>query len=135
MASALLRSRATTAFMTFIMAFGLTLAVNAADNPDLSKFVPTKISVGIEGVYKNGFQTPVRLSFQPMKSEAASEIYRIELETRDTDGATFFCGQNLTKEDLGRGEIELSFVFPKSRGNLVARVKGIDGKTLWSKAI
>lgn len=135
MASALLRSRATTAFMTFIMAFGLTLAVNAADNPDLSKFVPTKISVGIEGVYKNGFQTPVRLSFQPMKSEAASEIYRIELETRDTDGATFFCGQNLTTEDLGRGEIELSFVFPKSRGNLVARVKGIDGKTLWSKAI
>ena len=135
MAPALLRSRATTAFMTLIMALGITLTVSAAENPYSSIFAPTKISVGIEGVYKNGFQTPVRLSFQPMHSEVADVTYRLELETRDTDGAAFFIGQTLTKEELRLGEIELSFVFPKSRGNLVARVKDSDGKTIWSKEL
>ncbi len=135
MAVAWLKSRAAMAFTTFVMAFLATLTANAADNPNLSKFVPIKLTVGIEGVYKNGFQTPVRLFFQPISSTAANETYRFELETRDTDGAAFLCGQTLTREEVERGEVELSFLFPKSRGTLVARIKNADNKALWSKEL
>lgn len=85
-----------------------------------------EVSVGIAGVYKNGFQTRVVVSFCPEETRKALSV---ELETRDSDGSPFVKRCRLTSEERKLGKMERVFVFPKATADLTVRVDG-DGDAL-----
>lgn len=89
--------------------------------PTMELDVDFDVRVGIAGVYKNGFQTPVVLSW---RSDAA-DFVRVELETIDSDGVPFMTARELDETERAAGRAETRFIFPKANAALTARL--IDG--------
>ena len=111
---ALILTRAETA----LSAFGAI----ESDASVLNEGATLSTSVGVSGVYKNGFQTKVEVKFSDQEAVTA-----IELETLDVDGAPFIARHELTEDDRRSGRCEFSFLFPKATGRLIVRKMSADG--------
>ena len=82
------------------------------------------VSVGIAGVYKNGFQTPVVLSWNP-----DSDVASVELETIDSDGTPFLTRRDVSENEKKDGRAESRFVFPKANAKLTVRLIDTQGNS------
>lgn len=94
-------------------------AKNAADG-SASSLEAVAVRVGINGVYKNGFQTPV-VAFWSGTAE------RVELETLDSDGTPFVVAKTPTAVENETGRAEFSVVLPKATASLTLRCVAKDG--------
>lgn len=81
------------------------------------------VNVGIDGVYKNGFQTRV-VAFWQGKAE------RVELETLDSDGTPFVVAKTPTVDENEAGRAEFSTVLPKANAALTLRCVDANGATV-----
>ncbi len=100
--------------------FASSLSYGAADvknNMTGVDAVDFSARVGIAGVYKNGFQTQVVLSWSPNL-----KIVRVELETSDSDGSSFSARRDLEEGEKDAGRVETRFVFPKANAKLTVRL-------------
>lgn len=82
-----------------------------------------ELRVGIAGVYKNGFKTPVVVSWK-----ANARVDRIELETTDSDGVPFAVGRDLAEDEKNGGTWETRITLPRASAKLTARFIGEDVK-------
>ena len=107
----------------FVFASRLSYAdVVVEKNPEaVGTSIPGNIDfdarVGVAGVYKNGFQTQVVLSWN-----SDSDVVGVELETLDSDGTPFLTRRNLDEDERNAGRVETRFIFPKANGKLTARL-------------
>jgi hypothetical protein len=78
------------------------------------------VNVGIDGVYKNGFQTQVVARW-------TGNAERVELETLDSDGTPFVVAKAPTADENAAGRAEFSLVLPKSNAALTLRCFDANG--------
>ena len=120
-----LRRRATlqvvAAFLTAMASvFSTARAERVETAPTSVALEAVAVNVGIDGVYKNGFQTRV-VAF--WKGNAA----RVELETLDSDGTPFLVAKKPSAVENEAGRAEFSTVLPKANAALTLRCVAADG--------
>ncbi|MBR4835202.1 MAG: hypothetical protein IKU86_12870 [Thermoguttaceae bacterium] len=108
----------TTAVLVAAVCFALT---NVAAATDGKNDAPLSVEVGIKGVYKSGFRTPVVVRWD-------GDCDRVELETLDSDGTPFVASRSVLRRER---ETEFSLVLPKATAPLTVRrvVENEDGTT------
>lgn len=121
------RRRATTRVFATLFAALLTVAgafsALGAEDDASGVLEASAVNVGLNGVYKNGFQTRV-VAF--WKGEAA----RVELETLDSDGTPFVVAKTPTAEENDSGRAEFSIVLPKANAALTLRCVDANGSAV-----
>ncbi|MBR4976734.1 MAG: hypothetical protein IKY61_06725, partial [Thermoguttaceae bacterium] len=120
-----LRRRATlqvvAAFLTAMASvFSTARAERVETAPTSVALEAVAVNVGIDGVYKNGFQTQV-VAFWKGNAE------RVELETLDSDGTPFLVAKKPSAVENEAGRAEFSTVLPKANAALTLRCVAADG--------
>ena len=112
---------------TFILTFAsVCLASGAEKETSVSTdaaLEASAVKVGVNGVYKNGFQTPV-VAFWKGAAE------RVELETLDSDGTPFVVAKTPSAAENEAGRAEFSIVLPKATASLTLRCVAEDGASV-----
>lgn len=81
------------------------------------------VNVGLDGVYKNGFQTQVVAIWN-------GNAARVELETLDSDGTPFVVAKTPTAAENEKGRAEFSLALPKANAALTLRCVAADGSSV-----
>ena len=81
------------------------------------------VNVGLNGVYKNGFQTKVVALWE-------GNAARVELETLDSDGTPYVVAKTPLEEENEAGRAEFSLVLPKASAALTLRCVDAEGATV-----
>ncbi|MBR5242992.1 MAG: hypothetical protein IKW13_02040 [Thermoguttaceae bacterium] len=111
---AALRGVATLLAIFWTVASAFSAPDSQSDAASTNALEAVAVNVGLDGVYKNGFQTRVVASW---KGSAA----RVELETLDSDGTPFVVAKTPTVEENQEGRAEFSIALPKAGAALTLR--------------
>ncbi len=123
------RRRATSLVVATLFILSTVASVCAAPRAENETSDPTNalkavaVKVGVDGVYKNGFQTKV-VAFWEGNAE------RVELETLDSDGTPFVVVKTPTAAENEAGRVEFSTVLPKANAALTLRCAAANGATV-----
>ncbi len=116
--------RATMFALFWAVASAFSASAAESDAPTVGNALEAvAVNVGLDGVYKNGFQTRIVASW---KGEAA----RVELETLDSDGTPFVVAKTPTVDENQAGRAEFSSVLPKANAPLTLRCVAADGSAV-----
>lgn len=102
---------------------GWTSASENVASVSSSALEASAVVVGLDGVYKNGFQTRVVAIWR-------GNAERIELETLDSDGTPFVVAKTPTADENEAGRAEFSLVLPKANAALTLRCVDANGTTV-----
>ncbi len=117
-------SQGVAAFLLTLVCLGSALGAEKDGAKDgATGLQAVAVNVGVDGVYKNGFQTRV-VAFWEGNAE------RVELETLDSDGTPFAVAKTPTSVENEAGRAEFSIVLPKANAPLTLRCVDASGTTV-----